>query len=290
MAGGSRRGTCGATPRELSWGVLTPVQRLRQAEPSWLRSGQTTTLFSSDTEKDPVSEARGGIPSCIYPRRGRCEVGRAAESSSSGRGARGKLQWRAWSSAAASWELEKLEAGSLIAMLWVKDWAGGRKASSDSCRALGLLFAGNPRSFVRRGNLLPKRSGGQGSSSSTPAQLERRPQEQTTTCTPVDPSSSPPTLAMEPVPQSTRAHIEAVAERAATMRPPCVPAALRGRTLQSTQQGSSSFVQTLMRHYTHCPSNAAVIADGLAVYGRISNCVQSAPARGQRRPYTQLRP
>jgi hypothetical protein len=44
------------------------VQRFRQAEPSWLRSGQTTTLFSSDTEKDPVSEARGGITTCMYPR------------------------------------------------------------------------------------------------------------------------------------------------------------------------------------------------------------------------------
>jgi len=36
-----------------------------------LRSGQTTTLFSSETEKDPVSEARGGIASSIYPRTGR---------------------------------------------------------------------------------------------------------------------------------------------------------------------------------------------------------------------------
>lgn len=42
------------------------MQRLRQAELSWLRSGQTTTLFSSETEKEPVSEARGGMAS-IYP-------------------------------------------------------------------------------------------------------------------------------------------------------------------------------------------------------------------------------
>ena len=42
------------------------MQRFRQAELSWLRSGQTTTLFSSETEKDPVSEARGGMAS-IYP-------------------------------------------------------------------------------------------------------------------------------------------------------------------------------------------------------------------------------
>jgi hypothetical protein len=42
---------------------LTPVQRFRQAEPSWLRNGQTTTLFSSLTEKELVSGAarEGGI-------------------------------------------------------------------------------------------------------------------------------------------------------------------------------------------------------------------------------------
>jgi hypothetical protein len=39
------------------------VQRLRQAEPSWFRSGQTTTLFSSFTENEPVNGARGGIAS-----------------------------------------------------------------------------------------------------------------------------------------------------------------------------------------------------------------------------------
>jgi hypothetical protein len=44
-------------------GGLTPVQRLRQAEPSWFRSGQTTTLFSSFTENEPVNGARGGIAS-----------------------------------------------------------------------------------------------------------------------------------------------------------------------------------------------------------------------------------
>jgi hypothetical protein len=39
------------------------VQRFRQAEESWLRNGQTTTLFSSLTENDPVSGAarEGGI-------------------------------------------------------------------------------------------------------------------------------------------------------------------------------------------------------------------------------------
>jgi hypothetical protein len=54
------------------------VQRLRQAELSWLRSGQTTTLFSSETEKDPVSEARGGMasiyPPCLCERAGRAQV------------------------------------------------------------------------------------------------------------------------------------------------------------------------------------------------------------------------
>lgn len=39
------------------------MQRLRQAEPSWLRRGHTTTLFSSFTEKEPVSGARGGMAS-----------------------------------------------------------------------------------------------------------------------------------------------------------------------------------------------------------------------------------
>lgn len=66
-------------------GRLTPVQRLRQAEPSWLRSGQTTTLFSSETEKDPVSEARGGIASCIYPRARPSECGRVAAGAGAGR-------------------------------------------------------------------------------------------------------------------------------------------------------------------------------------------------------------
>jgi hypothetical protein len=39
------------------------VQRFRQADPSWFRRGQTTTLFSSFTENEPVSGARGGIAS-----------------------------------------------------------------------------------------------------------------------------------------------------------------------------------------------------------------------------------
>lgn len=42
---------------------LTPVQRFRQADASWFRRGQTTTLFSSFTEKEPVNGARGVIVS-----------------------------------------------------------------------------------------------------------------------------------------------------------------------------------------------------------------------------------
>lgn len=44
------------------------MQRFRQAEPSWLRSGQTTTLFSSLTEKELVSGAarEGGMAGCKH--------------------------------------------------------------------------------------------------------------------------------------------------------------------------------------------------------------------------------
>lgn len=47
---------------------FSPVQRFRQAEPSWLRSGQTTTLFSSLTEKELVSGAarEGGMAGCKH--------------------------------------------------------------------------------------------------------------------------------------------------------------------------------------------------------------------------------
>lgn len=41
--------------------ALTPIQRLRQLEPSWLRSGQTTSLFASVIEKDDVRDDLGGI-------------------------------------------------------------------------------------------------------------------------------------------------------------------------------------------------------------------------------------
>lgn len=39
------------------------MQRLRQLEPSWLRSGQTTSLLESLMEKDDVRDDRGGIVS-----------------------------------------------------------------------------------------------------------------------------------------------------------------------------------------------------------------------------------
>lgn len=42
-------------------GELTPRQRLRQLEPSWLRSGQTTSLAESAIEKEEVRDDRGGI-------------------------------------------------------------------------------------------------------------------------------------------------------------------------------------------------------------------------------------
>jgi hypothetical protein len=37
------------------------MQRLRQLEPSWLRSGQTTSLLESVIEKDEVRDGLGGI-------------------------------------------------------------------------------------------------------------------------------------------------------------------------------------------------------------------------------------
>lgn len=40
---------------------LTPKQRLRQLEPSLFFKGQTTSLLASVTEKELVSELRGGM-------------------------------------------------------------------------------------------------------------------------------------------------------------------------------------------------------------------------------------
>jgi len=40
---------------------LTPRHRFLQLEPSWLRSGHTTSLLTSVTEKELVKEARGGM-------------------------------------------------------------------------------------------------------------------------------------------------------------------------------------------------------------------------------------
>jgi len=50
-----------ATWQDSNWQRLTPIQRLRQLEPSWLRSGQTTSLLASVIEKDEVRDDLGGI-------------------------------------------------------------------------------------------------------------------------------------------------------------------------------------------------------------------------------------
>ena len=42
-------------------GQLTPMQRLRQLEPSWLRNGQTTSLLASVIENEEVRDVLGGI-------------------------------------------------------------------------------------------------------------------------------------------------------------------------------------------------------------------------------------
>lgn len=39
----------------------TPMQRLRQLDPSWFRRGQTTSLLASEIEKEEVNEDLGGI-------------------------------------------------------------------------------------------------------------------------------------------------------------------------------------------------------------------------------------
>jgi hypothetical protein len=51
---------------------LTPKHRLRQLEPSLLVKGQTTSLLASETEKELVSDDRGGM---IYTYPFRCYQG-----------------------------------------------------------------------------------------------------------------------------------------------------------------------------------------------------------------------
>jgi hypothetical protein len=51
------------------------VQRFLHAELSWLRSGQITTLFSSFTENEPVSGARGGMADSMSQRKVQAERG-----------------------------------------------------------------------------------------------------------------------------------------------------------------------------------------------------------------------
>lgn len=53
--------------RETKRRKLTPMQRLRQLEPSWFRSGQTTSLLASVIEKEEVKADRGGILSTTPP-------------------------------------------------------------------------------------------------------------------------------------------------------------------------------------------------------------------------------
>lgn len=45
-------------------GALTPRHRFRQLLASWLRSGHTTSLLASVTEKEEVRDWRGGIAQC----------------------------------------------------------------------------------------------------------------------------------------------------------------------------------------------------------------------------------
>lgn len=61
MAVGLNGNSGGDMNKALTGSELTPMQRLRQLEPSWLRSGQTTSLFASVMEKDDVRDDLGGI-------------------------------------------------------------------------------------------------------------------------------------------------------------------------------------------------------------------------------------
>lgn len=69
------------------------MQRFLQLDPSWLRSGQTTSLFASVIEKEDVKDDLGGILSdhnCLDPTiqgRGRGRV----RDGSSGSGSRSRL-------------------------------------------------------------------------------------------------------------------------------------------------------------------------------------------------------
>lgn len=59
--GGLRWWENGCRKDRIGRGPLTPMHRLRQLEPSWLRSGQTTSLLASVMEKDEVREDLGGM-------------------------------------------------------------------------------------------------------------------------------------------------------------------------------------------------------------------------------------
>lgn len=65
------------------------MQRFLQLDPSWLRSGQTTSLFASVIEKDDVKDDLGGILgnyNCLDP-----TTRSRGSSTSSGSGSRSRL-------------------------------------------------------------------------------------------------------------------------------------------------------------------------------------------------------
>ena len=101
------------------------MHRLRQLEPSWFRSGQTTSLFESVMEKEPVKVDRGGIltPPCA----GRliAVLGGGAVVISEARGAEGvaQLMWTASGSVVAFRSDESVDRWSFG--VDKSDWAVG---------------------------------------------------------------------------------------------------------------------------------------------------------------------
>lgn len=71
------------------------MQRFLQLDPSWLRSGQTTSLFASVIEKDEVKDDLGGILldyNCLDPTiQGRGRGRGRVRDGSSGSGSRSRL-------------------------------------------------------------------------------------------------------------------------------------------------------------------------------------------------------
>lgn len=65
---------------------LSPVQRLRQLEPSWLRNGHITASLASVTEKDDVSDDLGGILEVSTIETPSSDVGKAVDRAYAGVG------------------------------------------------------------------------------------------------------------------------------------------------------------------------------------------------------------